>query len=268
MRHLAFRRANGRQREVVDEFLAGFPVVFDLHRARQTGADALSDVHQLLGFRLRPLQKPAVMTHGLLDGVPGDLLETVVRVDQGLVRKREVRDRNAFQHGIHRELLQRRERHRLLLETLLPQLSAHGLLLLIFGRGALIAGVRVHRASARRFSLCGVSLCGVCGTLRRRPLSRSHPDRHLFAHLGSIAHGGASEQASVQFRDARAFLGEMTLHDHEVAVHHLQVAVLLRFLLAKRDNQTASLLQRLGISRRVGGGRRVVLCGLGLIHDG
>ena len=203
------------------------------------------------------------MTDGLLDGVPRDLLETVVRVDQGLVRKREVRDRHAFQHGIHRELLQRRERHRLLLETLLPQLSAHGICLLILGRGALVAGMRVHRASARRYSLRGVRR-----TLRRRPLSRSHPDRHLFTHLGSIAHGGASEQASVQFRDARAFLGEMTLHDHEVAVHHLQVAVLLRFLLAKSDNQTASLLQRLGISRRVGGGRRVVLCGLGLIHDG
>mmetsp|Transcript_14010 Transcript_14010/g.58990 ORF Transcript_14010/g.58990 Transcript_14010/m.58990 type:complete len:242 (-) Transcript_14010:170-895(-) len=203
------------------------------------------------------------MTDGLLDGVPRDLLETVVRVDQGLVRKREVRDRHAFQHGIHRELLQRRERHRLLLETLLPQLSANGLLSLIPGRGTLVAGVRVHWASSRRFRLCGVRR-----TLRRRPLSRSHPDRYLFAHLGFIAHGGASEQASVQFRDARAFLGEVALHDHEVAVHHLQVAVLLRFLLAKRDNQSASLLQRLGIIRRGDGSRRVGLGGLGLIHGG
>ena len=122
MRDLAFGGADRGQREVIDELFPVLAIIFQLDCASLAGADASPDVCQLLGLSVRSLQKSAVVTHRLFDGIPGDELEAVVGVDEWLVWERKICDGHALLHRVHRQLLQRRQRHWLLLEALLSQL--------------------------------------------------------------------------------------------------------------------------------------------------
>mmetsp|Transcript_11085 Transcript_11085/g.40126 ORF Transcript_11085/g.40126 Transcript_11085/m.40126 type:complete len:230 (-) Transcript_11085:694-1383(-) len=115
VRHLPFRRANWRERQRVHKPLPVLAVVLQLDDARLPGVDALANDLELLWLRVRTLKETAVVSDRLLDAVPGDELEPVVRVNQRLIRQGKVRDRHPFLQRVHRELLQRRERHRRLL---------------------------------------------------------------------------------------------------------------------------------------------------------